>query len=386
MKLRLRARSIRLAGATILAAALAACGKGDADTADGSTLTSSAAEADTGSLTGGGISLPVVAEPVREGDLVLTVNTTGQVRSDAEAKLRSEVAGTVQTVYVRPGDSVTRGDSIISFDPRPFDLAVRMAEVELDGAVIRARDNYIPDSIITGKDPPAERIKFAELRNGVDASRVRLDQARLDRERAVIVAPFDGVIDRVSVAAGERVGAGADIATVVDLARLRIEASVLQHDMPLVKVGGAATVSGAAAPNGAAAGRIVAVLPLVDSTTRAGRVYVRLQGNGVLRPGMYVDLSLEASRLTRRTIVPDQAVIERDGRPLVFVVKNGRAQWTYVNPGRSNGREREILPDSTTGEIPVRPGDLVITEGHLTLTHDAPVRVVTVRDAPPGRP
>ena len=35
--------------------------------------------------------------------------------------------------------------------------------------------------------------------------------------------------------------------------------------------------------------------------------------------------------------MPAQAVIERDGRPLVFVVKSGRAQWTYINPGRSNG-------------------------------------------------
>jgi multidrug efflux pump subunit AcrA (membrane-fusion protein) len=122
------------------------------------------------------------------------------------------------------------------------------------------------------------------------------------------------------------------------------------------------------------------VLPLVDSTTRAGRAIVRLNSAGALRPGMYADLRLEATRLTGRTVVPERAVIERDGRPLVFVVRNDRAQWVYVNPGRSNGREREILPDSSTGQIPVKAGDLVITEGHLTLTHDAPVRVVSKRE------
>lgn len=367
---------------------VAACGKTSASgsSTDGSAPTSAAALADTGASTTSSVSLPVVAEPVREGDLVLTVNTTGQVRSDAESKLKAEVTGTVQTVHVRPGDRVKRGDTIVSFDPRPFELAVRTAEVSLEEATLRARDNYVPDSIITGQPPTPERRKNAELRNGVDAGRVKLDQARLDRERAVITAPFDGVIDRVSVAAGERVGAGADIATVVDLTRLRVEAAVLEHDLPLVKVGGVATVSSAAAPNSTVAGRVVAVLPLVDSTTRAGRAYVRLAGNSVLRPGMYVDLRLEATRLTHRIIVPDQAVIERDGRPLVFVVKNGRAQWTYVNPGRSNGREREILPDSSTGQIPIKPGDMVITEGHLTLTHDAPVRVVAAREASSGRP
>jgi hypothetical protein len=57
------------------------------------------------------------------------------------------------------------------------------------------------------------------------------------------------------------------------------------------------------------------------------------------------------------------------------VVKEGRAQWTYILPGRSNGVDTEVLPDSVTGQMPVAPRDPVIVEGHLTLTHDAPVRV-----------
>jgi HlyD family secretion protein len=115
---------------------------------------------------------------------------------------------------------------------------------------------------------------------------------------------------------------------------------------------------------------------MVDSSTRAGRVYVRVTGAPGLRPGMYADVRLEAQRLTKRRIVPAAAVIERDGRPLVFVVKDGRAQWVYINPGRTNGVETEVLPDSASGVIPVAPGDQVIVSGHLTLTHDAPVRVI----------
>ena len=94
---------------------------------------------------------------------------------------------------------------------------------------------------------------------------------------------------------------------------------------------------------------------------------------------MYADLRLEASRLPNRILVPARAVIERDGRPLVFVAKHGRAQWVYLTPGRSNGQETEVLPDSSTGQIPVAVGDTVLVEGHLTLTHDAPVRVTVPR-------
>jgi len=383
--------SSRALACLVLVAFAAACSKGGTDTpgtskADSSKAATKKAGGDTGSAASASaaaqspVNLPVVAEEARDGDLVLSVNTTGQVRSDAEAKLRAEVGGTVQTVHVRPGDRVKAGQPIMSFDPRPFDIALRSAEITLQESMLRAQDNYVPDSIVSGKGPSEERRKNAELRNGVSGNRVKLDQAKLDRERAVLLAPFNGVVDKVFVAGGERLGAGADVAVIVDTDRLRVEAAVLEHDLPLIKVGGQASVSSAAARDKAAIGRVAAVLPLVDSTTRAGRVYVRLNNNGVLRPGMYADLRLEATRLTNRRLVPDRAVIDRDGRSLVFIVKNGRAQWTYVNPGRSNGTDREILPDSATGQIPVKPGDLVITEGHLTLTHDAPVRVVSRRE------
>ena len=214
-------------------------------------------------------------------------------------------------------------------------------------------------------------------RSGLLGARARLGKAQLDRERSVLTAPFDGVVDRVDVANGERVSVGQDAATVVDLRHLRIEAQVLEHDLPLIRIGGQAVVTTAAAPGKEVIGRIEAVLPLIDSTTRSGRALVVVpSGNGALRPGMYADLRLEATRLPGRILVPSRAVIERDGRPLVFVVKGGRAQWVYINPGRNNGVDTEVLPDSSSNQIPVAIGDTVLIEGHLTLTHDAPVKLV----------
>jgi HlyD family secretion protein len=330
----------------------------------------------TGTRAASTISLPVVGQPVRKGDLVLTVTTTGQVRSDAVSRLKAENAGTVQQVLVVPGQRVQQGQPLVRLDPRPFDLAVDEAEAAAAQAEVSYNDNIIPDSIVSGKAPTEERRRNALARSGLAAARVRLERARDERKRAVISAPFTGVVDRVEVAVGERVAPGQDIATVVDVTNLRIEAAVLEHDLPLIRPGGEAIVTTAAAPDLRVPGRVAAVLPLIDSTTRAGRALIRLRSNGVLRPGMYADVRLESTRLPGRVVVPSSAVIEREGRPLVFVVKEGRAQWTYVQPGRSNGLETEILPDSSTGVIPVADGDTVLVEGHLTLTHDAPVRTV----------
>ena len=376
-------------GALLLALSLSvsACDKLKAVAGGTGTPADSAAAADSsdsGGATASNVNLPVVAGEVTDGDLVLTINTTGQVRSDSEGRIRSEVAGTVSRVLVRAGQRVQRGQALVELDARPFDLDLAEAEVALAQSTQQYQDLYRPDSAATGIMPTQTRLDAFVIRSGLAASRVRLDRAKLNRERSTITAPFNGTVDRVGAVVGDRISAGQDVGTLVDLANLRVEAAVLEHDLPLIRVGGEAVVTSAAIPGQALTGRVAAILPMVDSTTRAGRAYVRLTGGGVLRPGMYADVRLEAQRLTARRLVPARAIIERDGRPLVFVVRDGRAQWTYVTPGRTNGRETEILPDSVSGIIPVNAGDQVIIEGHLTLTHDAPVRVVAARERAPG--
>ena len=348
-----------------------ACGKGQGTGGADSTV----AEADEEG-SGSSLSLPVVGEAVHQGDLVLTVTTTGQISSESSIPLRLESAGTVLDVLARPGDHLVKGQVILKLDPRPFDIAVQEAEAQLRQAQLQLLDNTVPDSIVSGKSVTGERLRNAEVRSGLELAKVRLERAQYERERATVAAPFDGTLDDLRVSVGERVSSGQEVGRLVDLEHLRIDAAVLEHDLPMIRLGGEAIVSTAAAPDRPVRGRITAILPLVDSATRAGRALIRVPGNGVLRPGMYADVRLEASRLSGKILVPSSAVIERDGRPLVFVVKNGRAQWTYILPGRSNGLDTEVLPDSSTGVIPVQPGDTVLVEGHLTLTHDAPVRVV----------
>ncbi len=362
----------------LLLALAAACGKSDA--ADTAARDSLAADTLTGRSN---LALPVVGEEVRKGDLVLTVTAEGQIRTDASASLKSEASGMVQQMLVRPGDRVRRGQVLMRFDARPFDLAIDEAQAAVKAAEVSYMVEIGPDSIASGRAPTQARRDYAIARSGLEGARVRLERAKLDRERAVITAPFDGIVERVGVAVGERISSGQEVAVVVDMLNLRMEADVLEHDLPLLRVGGDAFVTVPAQPTKPVRGTIAAVLPMVDSTSRAGRAIIRIRGDGMLRPGMYASARLEATRLPGRIIVPARSVIERDSRPLVFVVRDGRAQWVYVQQGRTNGRETEILPDSASGEIPLKEGDMVLTEGHLTLSHDAPVRLTAKRETDP---
>jgi HlyD family secretion protein len=379
-------RYLALLAALVLSASFTGCKKADGSESDstGASKDSTAAPTDAAPTTA--LALPVAAVEVRDGDLVLTVSTTGQVASDEVSALKSEVSGTVQKVLVRAGDRVRRGQVLINFDTRPLDINVKDAEAQLDRAMQTFRESYYPDSVVTGRVPTEEQRRTAMIRAGVPGAQVALERAKLEREKATVISPFDGLVDQVLVAVGMRVSTGEMLTRVVNLGTLRVDAQVLEHDLPLIREGGTALVTSAAAGNRVIVGRIAAVLPIVDTTTRSGRAFIRIPAGSALRPGMYADVKLEASRLTNRRLVPTRAIIQRDNRPLVFVVKNGRAQWVYINPGRSNGIETEVLPDSGTGLIPVEVGDQVIVEGHLTLTHDATVRVINADTGSTGTP
>lgn len=340
------------------------------------------------------MALPVVADTARDGDLVLRVRTTGAVVGDAVARLAADVNGTVAEVLVHPGQAVRKGQPLVRFEVYPFDLAVREAQAALAEREQAYRESFVPESTVTGRGPTPEQRQALRVRSGVASAELRLERVQWERQRAVITAPVNGIVDRIPVTIGERVSTGTLVATVVDRSALRVEARVLEHDLPLIREGSNAVVTSAALGGARLEGTVLAILPLVDSTTRAGRVLVRVKTNttstpantsanasanapiasNALRPGMYADIELESTRLPNRRLVPARAIIERDGRPLVFVVRDGRAQWTYVTPGRSNGIDTELLPDPDTGVIPVEAGDEVIVDGHLTLTHDAPVR------------
>ena len=270
--LRVVATSLLVAGL----AAVPACKDKTED--DGETAT-----ADTLASTSG-MTLPVVGAPVRKGDLVLTVTTTGQVRSDAVATIRSETQGPITEVLARPGQRVAKGDPLVQVDPRLLDIAVHQAEAQLEKARLNVLDNTVPDSIVTGRAVTGVRLRNAEIRAGIDESRAALEKAKFDREKATITAPFDGTIDEIRVAVGSRLSQGDEIGTIVDLSNLRVEAQVLEHDLPYVKTGGEAFVT-PATPDQAVHGRISAILPLVDSATRAGRAVIRAPGNGCSAPG-----------------------------------------------------------------------------------------------------
>ena len=331
------------------------------------------------------IAIPVEGAEVVKGPLVISVNAAAQAAAIRQTVLLAQVEGLVQRVAVRENDRVRQGQLLALLDTTEYALEVARAQAALEQAEAQYREFILFDDQIADEAVRAERARVARAKSGLDAADVGLRQARLRLDRTRISAPFSARAASVKVVVGQNVRPGDEIMTIVDLDPIKVEVQVLESEIGYLAAGRRASVTFAAFPGERFLGTIATVNPMVDQQTRTAKVTVQLPNpDGRILPGMYARVALEARRFEDRILVPRSAILERDRRTMLFVLEDGLAKWRYVTTGMMNDSLVEVVPNPDTQMV--EPGEVVLTDGHYTLIHDARVRRVENVAAEGGRP
>jgi membrane fusion protein, multidrug efflux system len=381
-----------LAAVAVCCMALAACsvfkglskGKGDSTRTSDSTPDVSASETFSTD-----IAIPVEAAPVVRDTLVISVAAAAQAAAEREAKLLAQVAGRIVAVHVRENDPVAGDRLLIEIDTTEYALDLARAQANLAQAQAAFRDLTLFDDQITDQAVRTERQRVARAKSGLAQAEVSVRESEFNLARTGVRAPFPGRVASLKVVPGQTVRVGDELASVVDLDPIRLEVQVLESEVGLLDAGRRAVASFAAFPGEEFTGRIATINPIVDQDTRTAKVTVNIPNpGGRILPGMYARVALEARKFPDRILVPRAAVLERDRRTMLFVFEGegttGLAKWRYVTTGLANDSLVEIIPNPETEMV--KPGELVLVDGHYTLIHDARVRIVpNVREAG-GRP
>lgn len=333
------------------------------------------------------VAIPVSGAPAVRGTLTLTVTAAAQAAAWREAVLPSHQDGQLARLQVRENDAVRAGQEIAAIDPTEYRMQLREAQAGLEQARAQYRELTLFDDRITNAETRAERERIARARSGLDAAEVQVERADLNLSRTVARAPFDGRVATIEAQPGEWVNAGDPLMRVVDIDPIRVEVQVLDSEVRWLRRGGAAEVQFSALPGEVFAGEVASVNPVVDPELRTAKVTVVVPNpDGRVLPGMYARVRLEARQFEDRVLVPRAAILERDRRPMLFVYdgdeRGGLAKWRYVTPGLGNDEVVELLDSDDTDTV--EPGEIVLTDGHFSLIHDARVRLVDELDATEG--
>jgi RND family efflux transporter MFP subunit len=315
--------------------------------------------------------------PVERRAFSLILLSNGLLRAPSQSRLSFKTGGILSNVFVQNGTAVRAGQVLATLDNRDQQMALRQAQDGMDDA-----RNALGDLTLhyTGQDGDTSRLKpqvltFLKYKSGYNKAVTALEKARLELDYTTLRAPFAGVVANLSAKPHNLIGATEPFCTLLDRSGLLVEFSVLETELPALRLGAPVRIEPIALPGAGYAGRVVELNPVVD---KQGLVMVKARldrPDARLFEGMNARVRVER-RVADQLVAPKTALVERSGRKVIFTYENGRARWHYVTVLYENETEVAL----SGGEL--KAGDEAIVSGNLNLGHDAPVRV----DKSPRRP
>jgi RND family efflux transporter MFP subunit len=330
-------------------------------------------------------------EVVRD-TLWIHVVASGQAEAYRRSTVATRAAGIVMEVRVRENQRVEAGELLVRLDT--LEAALDLAQAR--AGMVQAQADYqermlFGGDVLLDEEVRRERERIIRAASGLDQAEVALRRAELGMANTEVRAPFAGRVADLAAVEGAFLGNGAEVLTLVQISPIRVEVNVGEADISFLDAGRSARIRFSSFPGESFTGRVESVNPVVDPDSRSARVTLVLpNADERLRPGMWAQASLDARSYPDRVLIPREAVVERDRRPVVFLANNvdaegnGISEWRYVTPGFRNETHVEILEDAETATL--RPGEIVLVDGHHTLAHQVPVRLVENVAVAGGRP
>ncbi|MCG5525201.1 efflux RND transporter periplasmic adaptor subunit [Ectothiorhodospira haloalkaliphila] len=353
-------------------------------------------DSDTGPGPGAGQgAVAVSVDTVTRADLTDRAFFTGSLVAAHRVEVATRVAGRLKRLHVDIGDQVEPGHLLAELDDDEFQQDLEQARAELavsnanlieaqaaltsaQRALDRTRDlreqRVASQSELESAETDVEarqagvtlaRSQIAQRQAALRNAQIRLDftriQAELDNgEGQWLVA--DRMVDQGSI-----LQANTPILALVNLQPLRARVFVTERDYARLAPGQSAQLSTVAHPGETFEGEVIRVAPEFREASRQARVEIQVPNlDQRLRPGMFVEARISTRTVEDVTVVPIDAVLERDGQRGVFQVEeadNGPiARFVAVSTGIEEAGKVQITEPEISGRV-VTLGQHLLSDG-----------------------
>ena len=341
---------------------------------------------------------PANSEPVRPaltvqtvqaetGSVSLRLKASGNIAAWQDMSISSQNTGLrLAELRANVGDRVRKGQVLAVFAADTVHAEVLQAQANVLAAEAQAADARAnADRARSIADTGAlsqQQIYQMETAAKATAAQVQAARAVLQIQKTRqgytrMLAPDDGVISVRNATVGAVIAAGTEMFRMVRQGRLEWRAEVSGQDLPQVQIGQEAVVVTSAGT--AVSGRVRSISPTLDPVKRVGTVYVDLVDSPQdVRAGMYASGSLVLGQ-AQGLLVPQSAVVARDGFDYVFVVTpENKVQQRQVELGARVDDKVQVLKGLDAGTALVRSGAGFLVDGDGVIVAPAPAGPASV--------
>ncbi len=314
------------------------------------------------------------------------LNASGYVVAQRKAAVASKVTGRLVSLTVEEGSSVKKGqiigrlenEDVIALEKQAqanlstarFNL--EQAQVELNDATITYKRNQelLRHGFISQAEYDSAEARYRRsiaLKESADASvsaaKAAIELARLNVEYTFIRAPFDGVVLTKNADVGDIVtpiGAAANakaaLVTMADMKSLQAEVDVSESNLRLIKIGQPCEILLDALPDSRFSGAVHMIVPTADRSKASILVKVGfIDKDERILPEMsakvaFLEREVGAQEKKLLTVINSSAIIERNGKKYVFLIKDRRALETQIITGVTIRDMVEVTDGIKTGD------------------------------------
>jgi len=336
------------------------------------------------------VELAKVSRATIQSEITVVGNLIGQLT----VSVAPRAAGRVESVTVKLGDRVSRGQRLAKIEDFDIQEQVKQAEAaqQVSEATIRQREADLKlaqtnaersRSLFERQLLPKQTLDDNEARYqssiaAVDLakaqssqSKARLDELRINLGNTIISSPVNGFVSKRTVDPGAFVSQNVPVVEVVDISTVRLVANVVEKDLKELQSGNTTRVEVDAFPGEVFTGRIARVSPVLDPATRTAPIEIEIPNAAArLKPGMYARVSVTTSTKKQALVVPATAVVDLGGRRGVFTPLNESAVFRALDLGTEQKDLVEVLGGLndgdtviTTGSSALRDGDRIVLPG-----------------------
>ncbi|MGH8711680.1 MAG: efflux RND transporter periplasmic adaptor subunit [Burkholderiales bacterium] len=306
------------------------------------------------------------------------LNATGYVVAQRKAAVASKATGRLEWLGVAEGSRVKQGEIIARLENRDMvanmenaAAGVNVAKANLEQGEAEYRDaerqlkrtrELVTQKFVSEASLDSAQARFdkaaaalSSLKAAIKSAEAQHRAAQVAVEYTLIRAPFDGVILSKTANVGDVVtpfssalDAKGAVVTMADMSTLEVEADVSESNLQKVQVGQPCEIQLDALPDMRFRGEVSRIVPTVDRAKATVTTKVRfLEPNPRILPEMsakvtFLNQELTAEQQKPRTVVSPEALTERGGKTVAFVIRDGKAHQVSVETGSRIGDMVEV--------------------------------------------
>jgi len=330
--------------------------------------------------------------PSGDSEAGAVLQATGYVTARRQATVSAQITGTLTAVLIEEGEQVKQGQVLARLENSGYKATLLAARAQADAAHAlvaqyraqltqavhdAARLQTLAKRGLVSKQAAEQaatqvgslRAQLSSQQQQARAADAQAAVAQVNFDYTVVRAPFDGVVTTKDAQVGEIIsplsaGGGftrTGVGTIVDMNSLEVDVDVNEAYIGRVKPDMPAEAVLDAYPDWTIPAHVIAIVPTADRGKATIKVRVALEHKDArIVPNMGVRVSFletkpsASTQVRQGVLVPTTAIVQRDGRSVVFVVADGKVQQRTVDPAAQSYGDLRLLPAA------VKPGDSVV--------------------------